>query len=122
MISCDSLNKVFGSLAKFVSRLTGKEVGFQQVKPGESLDSGFWKMNNLLEGVVDALDNSEVKVVGALEPGKIYCLQTDMSSVNMEWIGSMADYLVRKDIFVILLDQNMNFISIPEGYTVIKED
>lgn len=68
------------------------------------------------------LENLEVKTISALEPGKIYCLQIDMSTVDWEHISILVKGLNDRGILLVVIGQDMNFVSIPKGYEVIKKE
>ena len=118
MVKGEDLNTLFTSFANFVEKLTKNKVEFVPIQPGEMLSISLLRMSELLTNATKALDNSEVKVVGQLEPGKIYCLQ--LESVNMDWIFEVCEHLRKKGIEVVVLNSSASFISVPEGYEIVK--
>lgn len=122
MFSSQIFNKMFNSLAKFVGGLTGREVHFSQVEHGEAWLSVDIKLNKFFEDVSKALDEPAMKMLGVLEPGKTYVLQVDdWSAVNPEimekfWVG-----LKDNEITIVVIDKNVNFVSIPDGYEIVKK-
>jgi len=122
MISSKSMNKLFNSLAKFVSQLTGKSIQFHQIAQNELVNMAYEKMNKFFESASEALDNPNARMLGVLEPGKIYCIQVDIGKTNIHMFESVWDFFSSNNIQVIVIDQNMNFISIPEGYEVVKKE
>jgi len=124
MISRESTNKLFNSLAEFVSKLTGRSVQFHQIGE-EPIGVAGEKMSKFFNDAAAALDNpNNVQLLGALEPrsGRVYCLQVDMNTVDMEFAGRIVKSLEDRDINVVVVDQNLNFVSIPEGYEVVKKE
>jgi len=122
MISTELVNLMFSSFASFVSKLTNKEVRFQEIKLGEVMMSASQKIAKFLEDATDAFDNPEIKILGTLEPGKIYCLQVNIGAVDVDSICSIVETLAEKDILTVCIDQSMNFVSVPEGYEVVKKN
>lgn len=122
MLSSESINKFFNSLAKFVGRITGREVQFQQVGFGQPIDVACEKMNKLLEDAAEAINNPATEMLGILEPGKTYCLQLDTSSADLEWVTNVLEAFEAKNISVALINQDMNFVSIPDGYDVVRKE
>ena len=122
MFSSETMNKLFGSIAKFVGRLTGREIQFYQVGRGETLPFAVEKMNKLFESISEALDNPVIQRLGTLEPGKVYCLQIDLGAVDTDWVLQIAEDLRMKNILIVLVDKNMNFLSVPEGYEMVKKE
>jgi maleate cis-trans isomerase len=121
MIKGEDLNTLFTSFANFVEKLTKNKVEFVPIQPGEMLGISLLRMSELFTNAAKALDNSEVKVVGQLEPGKIYCLQVKLGSVDVDRIFEVCEGLRNKGIEVIVLDSSASFVSVPEGYEIIKK-
>jgi len=80
------------------------------------------QLSDLLQRAAEIIkcSRSEVKVVGQLEPGKIYCLQVELESVNMDWIFEVCEHLRKKGIEVVVLNSSASFVSVPEGYEIVK--
>ena len=62
-----------------------------------------------------------LKKLGVLEPGKIYVLQIDYTSVDWSVIESTAQCLAEQGIKLIVINKDMSFVSVPEGYKLIKD-
>jgi hypothetical protein len=121
MIDSESVNKVLGAFAKFVSRLAGKRVEFTSVGSGERFPIAAAKVEKLFNDVTAALDEQKVNVIGSLEPGKIYCLSVDPTIVDLALVSNSLDMLQELGVQVIVLDERMSFVSIPEGYEVVEK-
>jgi len=121
MFSSESLNRVFNSLAKFTGMLTGKEIQFQQVEHMEAMTTACEKMNKFFDELAETLNNPAIKMLGVLEPGKIYCLQVDMNGISMDTYCELAEELAKEGIRIAVIDHNANFVSIPKGYEVIQK-
>ena len=121
MISSDLVNMLFTSFAEFVSRLTDREVKFQQLKYGEGMPGATLKMDKFLKEATEAFENPSLRKLGVLEPGKLYCLQIDMSKAHWELIETLAECLGEQDIRLVVIDKDMNFVSVPKGYEMVKK-
>jgi len=118
----DAVNKFMESFAKLIGVIKGEEVKFRKVKFGDSYESGLENFSELLDEASCALEKIlEPKVIGILEPGKIYCLQVDLKSVNWEALEEQLRVWAYSGIYVAVIDQNAKFVSIPEGYKIVKE-
>ena len=115
MISSELVNALFDGFAKFVSKITHREVKFQNINRHEVMPQLTHKINAFFEEATEALGNPAMQVLGTLEPGKIYCLRVDVDKVNWEMLEQIADILAQKNILFIVIDKNQNFVSIPEG-------
>lgn len=69
---------------------------------------------------MEKVDSPVIKTLGALEPGKVYVLQVNFSVANMQHLEQIAKYLVKEGIRFIVIGSDMNFVSVPEGYELIK--
>ena len=66
------------------------------------------------------MNTKEIKDVYALEPGKIYCLQVDIGTVNCDWLEAIVKGFKLLDITIVVIDKGMNFVPMPEGYEITK--
>lgn len=121
MISRESINKLFNSLAGFVSKLTGRLVKFHPIGE-EPMGVACEKMNWFFEAAATALNNPEVRMLGMLEPGKVYCLQVDLHTIDMEFCVDIFEEFAKKDITIIFVGKDMNFVNVPEGYEVVRKE
>jgi len=112
---------MFNSIAKFVTRLTGREIHFHQTKQGEPIVGVTARMDKFFDDVSKALDDPAMKMLGVLEPGKTYVLQIDTARANWDSIENLAAGLRDEGITIAVIDKNVNFVSVPEGYKIIKE-
>jgi len=118
----ESLNKFLESLAKLIGVIKKEEITFQKVESRAPLGDAFEAIGKLLDEASCALEKIlEPKVIGILEPGKIYCLQVDLKSVNWEALEEQLRVWAYSGIYVAVIDQNVKFVSIPEGYKIVKE-
>jgi hypothetical protein len=122
MISSELVNVLFGGFAKFVSKMTHREVKFEEISRHEVMSQLTHKINSFFEQATEALGDPSMQVLGTLEPGKIYCIQVDMKTVNWDTLTQIADVLLEKNILFVVVDKDMNFVSMPEGYEVITEE
>ena len=122
MTSSKFVNKLYSSLAEFVKDLTGRDVQFKKIARGSRMEDAFEKIDNFSEAVAEALNNPTTKVLGVLEPGKIYCLQVDETLDNWDWIESISKGLQSQGIVLVVVGKNMNFVKIPEGYEIKKKE
>jgi len=77
------------------------------------------KLEETIDGILlaETLDNPAIKMLGILEPGKIYCLQVDMNGIDVDTYCELA----KEGIRIAVIDHNANFVSIPKGYEVVKK-
>lgn len=68
------------------------------------------------------MDPKQIKEVFAFEPGKIYCLQVDLNTVNWEHLEAIATHFSKFNIVVVIIDKSMEFVQIPEGYEITKKE
>lgn len=121
MSTSESLNKVSNAFAELVSLLTGNTIKFEETKSGESWGIGFEKVAKMLESASEAIKNRSLKTVMGLEPGKIYCLQVD-ANCNVDFVFSVVEHLkAQYNIDVLIIDTSSEFVSIPEGYEIVKK-
>ena len=67
------------------------------------------------------MEELKIETLTALEPGKLYCLQVDMASVSYDHLEALMDGLSQQNIKLVVIGKDMNFMSVPEGYEVIKK-
>lgn len=60
------------------------------------------------------MDAEELKDAYALEPGKIYCLQVDTSTVDWDCVEAIVKGFKLLDITIVVIDKTMNFVPMPE--------
>jgi len=121
MLTNDLVNTVFKGFAKFVSMITQREVKFAEVRNGEVIASLQPKIEKFFEDTSEALENPMMGVLGVLEPGKIYCVQVDIKTINWEWLECLTNDLATLDITLVMIDKNtMEFVKVPEGYEITK--
>ena len=63
----------------------------------------------------------KIEELRALEPGKLYCLQVDMALVDYEHLEALMDGLNQQNIKLAVIGKDMNFVSVPEGYELVKK-
>jgi len=68
------------------------------------------------------MNSKEIKDAWALEPGKIYCLQVKFDEVDWDSLEQLVTYLAKEGIQIVVISQDMHFVSIPEGYEVKKKE
>jgi len=118
----ESLNKFLESLAKLIGVIKKEEITFQKVESRAPLGDAFEAIGKLLDEASCVLENvSKLKPLGILEPGKIYCLQIDSKLVDWEALEEQLRVWAYSGIYVAVIDQNAKFVSIPEGYKIVKE-
>jgi len=64
----------------------------------------------------------EIENLSSLEPGKLYCLQVDMDTVDIDAYRQIAEELAKEGIRIVVIDKNAKFVSLPDGYEVIKTE
>ena len=67
------------------------------------------------------MEELKIETLTVLEPGKVYCLQVDMALVYYDHLEALMDGLSQQNIKLAVIDKNMNFVSVPEGYEVTKK-
>lgn len=124
MISSKFVNELFSAIAGLVNQLTGKNIQFEEVQYQSTQEDACAKVNRFSKAIREALAGPLPLIgkVDSLEPGKIYCLQIDETVDNWTWIENISKGLVDQGILLVVIGQNMNFVSIPEGYEIIKKD
>lgn len=122
MISSDLVNALFDGFAKFISKITHKDVKFQNVNRYEVMPQLTQKITSFFEEATEALGNPSMQVLGTLEPGKIYCIQVDMKTVDWNVLEQITDVLMEKNILFVVVDKDMNFVPMPEGYEIINTE
>jgi len=63
----------------------------------------------------------KIEELQTLEPGKLYCLQVDMALVDYEHLEALMDGLNQQNIKLAVIGKDMNFVSVPEGYELVKK-
>ena len=64
----------------------------------------------------------ENRSFNSIRTWEIYCLQVDMALVDYEHLEALMDGLNQQNIKLVVIDKNMNFVSVPEGYEVVKKE
>lgn len=121
MISSELVNELFKGLSKFISKITHREIKFQEINKFEVMAQFSAKVNKFFEDATEALGNPSMHITGDLQPGKIYCMQVD-KHVDWDWLDNMADALAKKDILFVVINEHMKFVNTPEGYEIKKKE
>lgn len=117
MISSELINALFGGFAKFVSKLTHKDIEFEAIAQHEVMPVVSQKIIKFFEDATEALGNPSIRLLGELEPGKTYCIQVK-NDANWEALECIYTFLAEKGIGLVIINEDLNFVDIPEG---IKE-
>lgn len=113
MISSELINALFGGFAKFVSKLTHKDVEFEAIAQYEVMPVVSHKIVKFFEDATEALGNPSISLLGELEPGKTYCVQVN-EDANWEGLECIYTFLAEKGIDLVIVNKDINFVEIPE--------
>ena len=116
-------NTFYEGVASFVERLTGNSIDLVEIECQCSCDEAEEIAKKNQDAICAVLGDPLIGIIGRLEPDTIYCLK--INDIGMNWycelMEGVDEVLKEKNIIFIPFLDGMEFISVPEGYKLVKE-